>query len=257
MCEHNCGLETVRVECYSQVTVDSVIWERHVTPWLSFEPGEVDSGRGLPNGPDIPYDLGSRYLGLSALYRPLGGWCSKAKCVLRKVPKEDDAGSSLILALVFLIVGSLIVAALTTWTMNGITNVSRFQVNRATLYAANSEAELALWGSRYTYPASLSGYQCPDAGPETFNGISVVAWCSTVTNVEPTISREVTISVYPGGVPLSSQPATSPLLVGVVGFDDTSSNQPLNQCRLTTSGPTYCGFAMEVLSWKVQQSSGT
>lgn len=257
MCEHYCGLDIVRVGCYSQATIDSVIWERHVTPWLSFEPGEVDTEWRLPNGPGARYDLESRYLELSVLYRTLGRWCSQVKGVFRKVPKEDDAGSSLILALIFLIVGSLIVAALTTWTMNDITNVSRFQVNRETLYAANSEAELALWGSRYTYPVSVSGYECPDAGAETFNGISVVAWCSTVTNVEPTISREVTISVYPGGTSLSSQPSTPPLLEGEVAFDDTSSSQPVDQCGPTKNGPIYCGFSMEVLSWKVQQSTGT
>lgn len=69
--------------------------------------------------------------------------------------RRDESGSSLILALVFLIVGSLIVSSLANWTTNDLKSSAGFRNAGYLLYAAGGVTQVAMWNSRYQYSPQI------------------------------------------------------------------------------------------------------
>lgn len=164
--------------------------------------------------------------------------------------RHSDQGSSLILALVFLIVGSLVVATLAGSTISNLHNTAAFSSSEATLYSANGAAERAIGSVRYTYLTGSVTEPCPGADPVTINGISMSVFCSQTTNVG--FSRRVSLSVYadPSGSVLGFPPSSQALLTAVVGFvDDTQSVPGPYSC--TTPPSSNCGVEMFIQSWNV------
>lgn len=175
---------------------------------------------------------------------------------------RGERGSTLILALAFLLIGSLLVTTLSSWTTNDLNNTSRFRNGQAALYAADGAAQLALYAARYTYPPAsqlvsstpsprYSG-ACLAGNPVTINSLSMAALCTTVTNVG--FSRLLTIEVFadPSGAVITSDPGTPPVLTATIGFvDNVAATGP---APYTCSAPpsSDCGTAMEIQSWKVQ-----
>lgn len=183
---------------------------------------------------------------------------------LRVQWSADDRGSSLILALAFLLIGSLLVTTLASWTTNDLSNTSRFRNGQFTLYAADGAAQVALAASRYTYPAyqlisSTPSFQyggsCPSADPITIDSLTMAALCTTSVNVG--FSRVLVIQVFadPTGAALTTNPGTTPLLTAKIGFvDDTTKTGPAPYVCSAVPG-SDCGTVMEILAWKVQQQA--
>ena len=173
-----------------------------------------------------------------------------------KQSRTGERGSSLILALVYLIVGSLIVTALASWTSNDLHSVKNFQDSEATLYDANGVAQLAIQYARYTNLPS-GPVPCSGASPVVINGntVAMIAFCSEQTGTS--FSRVVTVDVYAdpvnSGIVVTQVPSSAPLLVAVVGFNDNEALTGSGAYTCSSSVPSDCGLTMDVLSWKVQQ----
>ena len=65
--------------------------------------------------------------------------------------RTSEAGSSLVLALIYIISTSLIVGALADWAMNDLTNTTHFQTATSIDNAVSGAAEVAIQSIRY-YP---------------------------------------------------------------------------------------------------------
>ena len=165
-----------------------------------------------------------------------------------------ERGSSLILALVYLIVGSLIVTALASWTGNDLRNTKGFQASAATLYAADGAAQLAIQAARYI-DLPLGTAPCPGADPVTIDSVTVAAFCSEQMRVG--FSRVVTVNVYidltNSGNPLTQAPNNSPLLTTVVGYGDDETRTGAGSYVCSPTPNSDCGLTMDVIMWKVQQ----
>lgn len=167
---------------------------------------------------------------------------------------NGEVGSSLILALIFLVAVSLVVAALATLATNDLKNTAKFQSSGARLYAAGAATDLAMRSVRYTYE-STSAFLCPGTtSPVQIDGYQVEDWCVLAKNISGTITREVTF--YACRIDLTvTAPLTGPcsgsefLLTAVVDYDDNSTTfNPVANCSAAST--TTCGAAMTVVSWK-------
>lgn len=171
---------------------------------------------------------------------------------LRSV-KSNETGSSLILALVFLVVSSLIVLSLANLATNDLNNASNFKLAQSRQSTANSAVELALEKIRYNFMSQTLNASPPascwnsDSTPSqvTLNGQSIDVWCSTKWNPLSSQTREVTFDACDSSVSALTC-ASHPLLYAVVTFDDypaPTSAISTAQCSST------CGVSMDVNSW--------
>src|SRR5580698_10478581 len=73
---------------------------------------------------------------------------------------ESERGSSLILALVYIVSVSLIVGALADWAMNDLNNTTHFQNASSLDNAVSGATEIAIQSMRYypQYPATATNY---------------------------------------------------------------------------------------------------
>jgi len=165
----------------------------------------------------------------------------------RKRLTHDEAGASLVLALLFLVVIGLIVGGLASWTANDLSDAVVFQNARSSELALNSATQVAIQNIRYTpliganqtLNASPPSYCWGSSSPSqlTFqsdNNESVDVWCSTVWNPTSASTRVVTLSAClttettdPGSC------AQKPGLQTIVTFDDYQST-------LNTTNPAPC-----------------
>lgn len=186
--------------------------------------------------------------------------------------RRNERGSSLILALVYIVAISLIVGGLTDWAMNDLSNTTKFQSAVSTQNAVSGATEVAIQSIRYypMYPSTAAGTGStpnfnfcfnPQSGTNAsavqINGIWVAVWCSTVATPTAPISRTVTFvactesSGTVGGSALSNCEA-SPYLKAVVGFGDyPSGGGGLNQ-NVCSGGTSFCGFSATTTQWTWQ-----
>jgi hypothetical protein len=140
------------------------------------------------------------------------------------VRARDEAGASLVLALLFMVVIGVLVGAIATWTSNDLSNTVVFQKNNAVQSALSSATNVAIQNIRYTplitsppstlnaSPPSVCWVPPTSGGPSalTTQNIAVDVWCSTAwdptNSVSPTVTRTVTISACVTTV--TSDPAT-------------------------------------------------
>jgi hypothetical protein len=175
---------------------------------------------------------------------------------------HNEAGASLILALIFLVVVSMVVISLSGWTGNDMNNGSKFTSYQYLHSAADNAVEMAIQNVRYTYMSTasqpcLSGTSGPTSTWTDSNGQTVNVWCSAVL---PTLdsdtnnSRMVTFDACPvaiDGVTITQAMCTTsssdtPLLQAVVTFDDASLNG-VSLCNADSD--ETCGLGMTVDSW--------
>ncbi|HEY5104760.1 MAG TPA: IPT/TIG domain-containing protein [Acidimicrobiales bacterium] len=172
---------------------------------------------------------------------------------------DDERGSVLVLALLYLVAISLILSALASWVTNDLNNSSRFSSARSLQFAANSATELAIQNIRYapllsagqTLNASPPRY-CWGSGPtsqltgsNSVNGIGVEVWCSTAWAPASANTRVVTFSACLSGVN-SSTCASNPSLQAVVAFDDYPPGVSTPNSGVCA---TYCGTGLTIDSW--------
>ncbi len=172
----------------------------------------------------------------------------------------------MILALIFLVVVSLIVLSMASWTSSDLTNSIRFTAAQSTVATANSATEVAVQDARYFFdPSTLNAsppISCLATSTGTINGMSVSVWCSTRWNPSSHSTRVVTFSTCP-----STQSATycaaNPLLQAVVTYDDYPTTNNYSSCPLiptstpttttttttTATGTSSCGAGMKIDTW--------
>jgi hypothetical protein len=229
--------------------VKSVLWHKKA------KPNEVTLRAGYRRSGDPEY---------------VGGKTSLAGHRVR-----SDSGAVMILALVYFISMSLIIAALARESTNDLSNTSKFTYAFALQNAAGSATEVAINFDRYASqplitpvpitgtsnnpaisclgpsatPSSLTFDNGPTSDPTQFvNTISV--WCSTVWDPSSSDTRVVTFCAYPSGISGSAGSASTcvagAILKAVVTFDDYPSSLAASidaQCNV------WCGTGESVSTW--------
>jgi hypothetical protein len=165
---------------------------------------------------------------------------------------RNDSGATLVLALIFLSVTSLIVFGLLSWSGNNINSVAAFQHGRTVNYAVNNAMETAVQDVRYSPTA------CPSTGLVVpSNNLTVNVYCSpdssSVKEGATAASRVITFKACTSDVSAGAC-ASKPDLQAVATFDDYSSSSVM------ALGPTVmcssaCGTTMRINSWTFTQTS--
>ncbi len=157
---------------------------------------------------------------------------------------RSDNGSSLVLALVFLIAVSLIVTTLMFSVQNNLNNATRFSTVQSVQSSAGSATELAIQNLKASFEGQTL-FASPPAGCLNSAGLTQIAlnnhtfnvWCSTMWNPNGSDSlwpafgadkpgsdtRMVTIVTCLSSVSSAAACASSPLLQATVSFDDYPS----------------------------------
>ena len=160
---------------------------------------------------------------------------------------QSESGSSLVLALVFLVVVGLMLSALATLTGNDLGNSVGFKGQRSVLYASDAATKVAMWGVRYTHsnpgPVAVA---CPGTSPALhINGEFIEDWCNT-TRPGNSNTRVVTISACLTTASGSPQVCTNPTVQAVVTFNDVSSS---GKALCSATDQSSCGTGMTIDSW--------
>jgi Tfp pilus assembly protein PilX len=173
---------------------------------------------------------------------------------------DDESGATLILALIFMSVVSLITLSMAAWATTGLRSTQSFTKAQSTVATANSVAELALQESRYTFQQTTLWADPPvpcwpvgTSSTQTLNYLSMSAWCQTRWfPSSPTTTRKVTIDVCLSTFSAASCAAT-PYLQAIVTFDDFPSSGGSPVCTpdngATSTGWATCGTYMKINSW--------
>ena len=166
---------------------------------------------------------------------------------------QDEKGTTLLLALVFLLVISLIVVSMVGLAGNNLHATVQFKSAHAAETSANSAAEVAVNYSRYHFvqgTKSVAPQVCWTVTPsklslaETIGAssftTSVDVWCSTtLAPLSTSSTRVITVSVCLSSLSLTNvQCAARPLLQAVVSFDDYPNVFGPDTCFPTPSGVT-------------------
>lgn len=177
--------------------------------------------------------------------------------LVSKDRERSDSGVSLILVLVFLIVGSLLVGGLATMASNDLLNSGNFAKARSLYVDATSAVDVAVQSIRYT--PLLAPSQTLNASPPTpcwpggepttplptTGGNRFDVWCSTVWTPTSANTRTVTLSACLSSVAAATC-AYRPLVQEVVSFDDyPPGGAPPTYAECST----YCGESMTVNRW--------
>ncbi len=173
--------------------------------------------------------------------------------------RDDETGASLILALVFLIVVSLIVISIAGLTANDLKLTSSFASAQSMTSAADGAASVAVQYSRYNFESSTLNTPAPCTGATSLgnlNGQSMLSWCDTEWLPSSRSTRKVIVSVCPSpatvtaSTPVACQAA--PFLQVIAVYDDFPSAASQSSCVPGTTQATLnatCGSQMTVNSW--------
>jgi len=172
---------------------------------------------------------------------------------------QDESGSVLILALVFLVAVSLIVGGLLTLVGNSLNVTSSFANDRSVESAATSAVNLAIQNTRLTFTSQLLNASPPQAcwygaggsaqQPQSFDNQQMDVWCSMVWQPFSADTRTITYSACPSTL-TNTQCAAEPTLQAIISFDDyepglgVPTSSPV-QCNLTG----FCGQSQTQNSW--------
>jgi hypothetical protein len=171
----------------------------------------------------------------------------RANCVTEGDESRNESGATLVLALVFITVTSLIVFALMSWSGNNIKSVAAFQDQRTVTYAVNSAMETAVQNVRYSPTA------CPSTGLVVpSNNLTVDVYCSPSPETEggTAASRRITFEACTSDVSPTAC-ASNPYLQVVATFDDYSSSSTIGSSILCSA---TCGTTMRINSWTFKQT---
>ena len=182
--------------------------------------------------------------------------------------QRSERGSSLILALVYIVSIGLIVGALADWAMNDLTNTTHFQNANKMDNAISGATEVAIQSVRYYPNYSGPGYgNCwnPPSGtyaaevPFTADNNDLVGvWCSTVEKLQSPNTRTVTFAAcletatslnLANYASSASNCEAHPTLLAVVVFDDYPSGGGGLLSSTCTGGQGVCGFAATTNQW--------
>ncbi len=174
---------------------------------------------------------------------------------------KDESGAILILALVYIVVVSVIVLAMSSWATNDLKNTTVFTNVNSTNYAATSATDVAIQSIRYNpIPSSTPGGGAPTPYAEcwvptsgtvsqlTVDNVNIEEWCSTTENLASPQTRVVTLDACVGSGAASV--CSSPWLVAVVAFNDyPPGGQPLLPTQCNLMAQKTCGEGVTIESW--------
>jgi hypothetical protein len=181
----------------------------------------------------------------------------------------SERGSSLILALVYIVSISLIVGALADWAMNDLTNTKHFQNASSLNNAISGATEVAIQSVRYypNYNGTTNFGNCwnptstaaSDVLFTADNNALVAVWCSTLENLQSPNTRRVTIAACletatavgtTGAANTAMGMCTgAPTLKAVVTIDDYPSGGGGLLTQTCSGGQGVCGFAATTNQW--------
>lgn len=204
--------------------------------------------------------------------RSAGGFSRFKNVALdRRHGARSESGAVLILALVYLVTVSVIIAALSGWAIDDLNDTTHFSSGFALQNAAGGAMEVAIQYVRYSSAPLVRGNQpsaisClgahatpptvtftngPNSDPTQFTNTMAV-WCNT--DWAPTSSATRTVTFWacqsPVGGTTASACQADPVLDAVVVFDDypSSLSAPIDgQCNV------WCGSGMVVTTWDWKQ----
>jgi hypothetical protein len=87
--------------------------------------------------------------------------------------RQDDAGVTLILALLFIVIGALALTALVSFAGGALLNTANLQSERAVQYAADSATEIAIQAVRYRPDYYPTPGNCLTPTPTTARSVSI------------------------------------------------------------------------------------
>ena len=195
------------------------------------------------------------------------GLLGRLRCAVRLGAKrvrrgsKDESGAILILALVYIVVVSVIVLAMSSWATNDLKNTTVFTNVNSTNYAATSATDVAIQSIRYNpIPSATPGggaatpyAECwvPTSGTVsqlTVDNVNIEEWCSTTENLASPQTRVVTLDACVGSGAASV--CNSPWLVAVVAFNDyPPGGQPLLPTQCNLMAQKTCGEGVTIESW--------
>lgn len=169
---------------------------------------------------------------------------------------SSDAGATLILVMMFLLVGGLLIGALATASTNYLINAGNFGSSRSLQSDATSAINSAIGSIRYT--PLLGVNQTLNASPPAScfpngntqftaaDGQVMSVWCTTSWNPASSASRVVTLSSCPGGTAVAVC-AANPLVQAEITFDDYPAGSTIAASNAACAA--YCGTTMTVNYW--------
>jgi Tfp pilus assembly protein PilX len=175
--------------------------------------------------------------------------------------ERGESGAILILALVYIVVVSVIVLAMSSWATNDLKNTTVFTNVNSTNYAATSATDVAIQSIRYNpIPSATPGGGSPTPYAEcwvptsgtvsqlTVDNVNIEEWCSTTENLASPQTRVVTLDACVGSGAASV--CSSPWLVAVVAFNDyPPGGQPLLPTQCNLMAQKTCGEGVTIQSW--------
>lgn len=173
------------------------------------------------------------------------------------VGAKGESGATLLLALIFLVIVSLVVVGLVQLTGNNLRNTSKFVSAQSFNSAANSANQLAIQFVRFNFlgtsldgatPTSCWTTASGSVSATALNNQTVDSWC--MTRWYPGVStsqRVVTISTCLNSVSATAC-AQKPLLQTIVSIvDGGSACSPVVNA---TSAPNTCGRTESIAQWQ-------
>jgi len=198
------------------------------------------------------------------------------------IDQRGERGSSLLLALVYIVAVSMVVLALANWATSSLKSTTVYSNSAAFDSALRSITELGIQNIRYSPSFYLTDDAVNSPGPcwgttessDTYDyysvQYSVAVWCSThETSQTVTTSNTRTVTLYacPASITSGSACKSTPSVTAVVTFGDynpagstsftTTCTQTSCGCytyvappTTTTTSPTIvCGFTATQKSW--------
>lgn len=174
---------------------------------------------------------------------------------------ENESGASLLLAVIFVMVISVSLAALLTLGGNDLLNTTNLRVERSLEYAAGSATDAAIQSVRYSYYAYSGGSGDVPPGlclPNSatsiaINGDAMTVYCSGIENPNSASSRVVTFFACEG-TPASGCTSNNAVLQADVIFDDWSLSTPsVHACA--AGNKATCGTSDKTLSWTIENAN--
>ncbi len=182
----------------------------------------------------------------------------------------DEAGATLILALIFIVICSLLLLSLVTFTGNDLLNTGNLRNERTLEFSAASATNASIEATRYTDNAytSTTNQDCMPNGVTSMtilpsmaaavpdDVVTVVCGNGTTSSLS---SQYRTVNLYAcqGAVTAAScstSGSSKPILTAQVQYDDYSSSGYDNfECSSTTIAT--CGTGMTIESWVVSNAN--
>ena len=185
--------------------------------------------------------------------RAEGTTTRRTRRVRARWAQRSEQGSTLVLALIFLMLASVTVFSIATWAGNSLVDAVHFKTQASLDYALGAAVQTETQNLRYSFqPTSATPFACtPGSGSSvSLNGQAVSVFCSVVEKPLSAATRVVTLDacVYATTLTATTCVAT-PGLQAVVTFDDYSSSGVFG-C-LSASAEVSCGTAMAITSWSL------